>query len=75
MAEEEVTMEISACSSCGRAIIWTKSPTGARLPMDAKPVNVYELTDDEPPQAQKVKPDPVWGPFFISHFSYIRLLA
>ena len=37
----------SACSSCGRAIIWTVSSYGARLPLDARPVTVYEIEEDD----------------------------
>jgi hypothetical protein len=47
---------VSACSSCGRAIIWTSSPSGARLPLDARPAVMYYLDKAEPtPNALVVK--------------------
>lgn len=50
--------EVSTCrqEGCGAAIIWTLSPTGARLCVDARPVTVYFLDTAEPPNA---KPAPV----------------
>jgi hypothetical protein len=39
---------VSACSSCGRAIIWTVSPSGARLPLDARPAVMYYLDNAQP---------------------------
>lgn len=43
--------EVAKCSSCGRAIIWASSPSGARLPLDARPATMYYLDDDLPPHA------------------------
>ena len=37
--------EQATCSSCGRQIIWTISPAGARLPLDARPVTAYWLRE------------------------------
>ena len=39
--------KVSPCSSCGRGIIWTTSPSGARLPLDARPVTVYQIEEDD----------------------------
>jgi hypothetical protein len=36
---------VTRCSSCNRAIIWTVSVNGARLPVDARPVTVYALRE------------------------------
>lgn len=30
--------EIATCTSCGRDIIWCKTPQGKRMPVDAEPV-------------------------------------
>lgn len=48
-------MNVTACSSCGRKIIWTFSPTGARLPLDARPVTIYAIedADAQTPRAKK----------------------
>lgn len=43
--------EVAKCSTCGRAIIWTTSPNGARLPLDARPATMYYLDDAVPPNA------------------------
>ena len=50
--------EIAKCSTCGRAIIWTSSPTGARLPLDARPATGYYLRPepgDPTPHAEPLK--------------------
>lgn len=63
-------MNVAACSSCGKPIIWTTSPTGARLPLTAKPVTVYQI-DEEHSRAMNTTPDAnklEGGPFYISHF-------
>lgn len=45
---------IASCSSCGRHIIWSISPDGKRLPLDARPVTVYSLDPGtDPPSARK----------------------
>lgn len=60
---------VAACSSCGRAIIWTTSPTGARLPLTAKPVTVYTLDESaEPPNALRRMLPLGSAPAYISHF-------
>lgn len=41
--------EISKCKSCGRDIIWATSPTGANLPLDARPVTPYRLQPSTTP--------------------------
>ena len=59
----------AACSSCGRAIIWATSPTGARLPLTAKPVTVYMIDTGGPDDTytpDAIKAD--GGPYYISHF-------
>lgn len=38
--------ETAACRTCGRKIIWTTSPTGAHLPLDARAVTVYAIVPD-----------------------------
>lgn len=58
------------CRICDRAIIWSTSPNGARLPLDARPVTAYRiLTDTEPPDAVAVQalaePD---AKLYVSHF-------
>ena len=74
-------METASCSSCKRAIIWTISPAGARLPLDARPVTVYGI---DPTESMKVEGLPravrarsvysadamldLPGPIYISHF-------
>lgn len=48
--------DVSRCSQlkCGRPIIWAKSPTGANIPLDARPAVMYYLDDDKPPNAVPV---------------------
>ena len=62
--------EQAHCQSCGRAIIWATSPTGARLPLDARPVTVYGVAPQEgyaTPLAGKAdRLD--HSPVYISHF-------
>lgn len=54
---------VSACSSCGRAIIWTVSPSGARLPLDARPAVMYYLDNAVPtPNAIPVKAEVIKAP-------------
>lgn len=41
-------MNTDTCKGCGAAIIWTLSPNGARLPVDAKALpngSYYQLED------------------------------
>lgn len=59
-------MNIVKCSSCGRAIVWALSPTGARLPVDARAVTVYRL-EDEGQQVNAVKVDHE-AKIYVSHF-------
>lgn len=54
--------DVSACSSCGRAIIWAFSPNGARLPLDARPVVMYYLDESKPPNAIPVTAEVLRGP-------------
>lgn len=74
-------MEKATCSSCGRQIIWTISPAGARLPLDARPVTVYGIDSTESlrieglPRAVRARSvysaDAMLelpGPIYISHF-------
>jgi len=62
-------VEKSKCRSCGRAIIWTRLPKGALLPLDARPVTVYTLGwTTETLQAQPLARDPDGEPLYISHF-------
>ena len=54
---------VSACSSCGRAIIWAASPSGARLPLDARPAVMYYLDDAVPtPNAKPVTAEVIKAP-------------
>lgn len=61
-------MKISECRGCGAKIVWTKTPGGARMPLDMG-VGFYRITDelsDGVPILQAVKPlDEGIG---ISHF-------
>lgn len=54
--------EVAKCSTCGRAIIWTTSPNGARLPLDARPVTMYYLDDAVPPNAIAVTAEVIKAP-------------
>lgn len=60
------------CSTCHRDIIWSISPNGARLPLDARPVTAYRLVEPDilrqgdAPQAVKVE-DVV--KVYVSHFT------
>lgn len=61
-------MITARCSSCRRLIVWTTSPTGARLPLDARPVAVYHINEQsEPPNAERMG-DPLQGKLYVSHF-------
>ena len=69
-------MPESACRACARRIIWTTSPTGAILPLDARPVTVYAIVHSAS-GARAVKATSVYsaeeavelaGPLYISHF-------
>lgn len=55
--------EVTRCSmpKCQRPIIWATSPTGARLPLDARPAVMYYLDDDKPPNAVPVTAEVVRG--------------
>ena len=60
---------VSACSSCGRTIIWVLSPAGRAMPLTAKPVTIYELDEggpDDRHSTDAIKAD--GGPYYISHF-------
>lgn len=66
----------AACRACSRRIIWTTSPTGAILPLDARPVTVYAIVHSAS-GARAVKATSVFsaeeavelaGPLYISHF-------
>lgn len=60
-------MAESKCRACARAIFWTTSPAGATLPLDARPVQIYTITQTEKgPRAMKV--ELVAGPVYVSHF-------
>ncbi len=51
-------MEKGRCTSCNREIIWSTSPSGAKLPLDARPVTAYFLVEHSGlvgPQALAVK--------------------
>ena len=60
------------CSTCGREVIWAVSPTGARLPLDARAVTVYCLSDRDPPDAMEVICETPIGDLankvYVSHF-------
>ncbi len=66
----------AACRACSRRIIWTTSPTGAILPLDARPVTVYAIEQSEKgPRAIKAlsvysaeEAVELAGPLYISHF-------
>lgn len=53
------SLEIKKCRTCNRDIIWTVSPSGARLPVDARPVqaHVYAIVYDSDvgPRAVKIQ--------------------
>lgn len=53
-------IELAKCRTCGRDIIWTISPAGARLPVDARPAgpHVYAIVIDAEvgPRAVKITP-------------------
>ena len=63
-------MNTAKCRSCGREIIWTISPAGKRLPLDARAVTVYSIVEvdggDAPDAevAQRIDKSPV----YVSHF-------
>lgn len=50
-------LELAKCRTCGRDIIWTVSPAGARLPVDARPVDphVYAIVLDADVGPRSVK--------------------
>lgn len=52
----------STCAGCGKPMIWAVSPTGAKLPLSAKPTNIYMLDDEDPPNARVVATG------YLSHF-------
>lgn len=55
--------EVAKCSTCGRAIIWAITPTGARLPLDARHATFYYLDgDDVPPNAIPLTAEVMRGP-------------
>lgn len=54
--------DIAKCSSCGRAIIWATSPSGARLPLDARPAVMYYLDAASPPNAVRVTAEVIRPP-------------
>lgn len=61
------------CRSCGREIIWAKSPSGARLPLTAKPVTPYVLKGEPRDQAVDYRQTVTGGAgsdekVYISHF-------
>lgn len=60
---------IARCNSCGRMIYWTISPTGARLPLDARPLTLYRLEEKGTElHAVKVIEDLDAQPVYTSHF-------
>lgn len=78
-------MKTSPCKGCGAPIIWTLSPKGANLPVDATPIDYrnapakqaqYSLLEDPDGHvmAQKVSvispdTDPERNLVYISHFA------
>jgi len=65
--------EVAKCSTCGRAIIWTTSPNGARLPLDARPATAYYLRSepgDPTPHAEPLKVEIAGRSLrlYVSHF-------
>ena len=55
------------CGSCGREIMWVKSPAGANLPLDARPMTAYTLDAVGPPvTVVRAHPDEV---LYVSHFA------
>lgn len=59
-------MKKARCRSCNREIFWTTSPAGFRMPLTARPVTVYRITDataDEPHLEAVAE-----KPLYISHF-------
>ena len=64
-------MNIAHCRSCGRNIIWTESPTGAKLPLDPRPVTTYairERPDTAVPLAVVDAADDPAAKQYVSHF-------
>lgn len=55
-------MNVTTCSSCRRAIIWTISPTGAKLPLDARAVTTYTVIGDHAVKVERETPE------YVSHF-------
>ncbi len=55
---------------CGRRIIWTVSPDGARLPVDARPITAYHLAQagDRIQASRWSDLEPALGKVYISHF-------
>lgn len=39
----EPQYEVSKCRSCQRNVIWARTPAGALMPLDARPVTPYML--------------------------------
>ena len=61
--------ETANCRSCQRKIIWVRSPSGALLPLDSRPVTVYTLgANDNGPVAEKVEHHLGSALFYVSHF-------
>lgn len=54
-------MAVSLCRSCKAEVIWVRSPSGAWLILDAKPIpHLYEVTDGKVRALRQV---------FVSHFT------
>lgn len=60
--------EQKRCESCGRAILWAISPTGARLPLDARPMTAYTLDDAALGDRHALKLE-TSQPLYVSHFT------
>lgn len=60
--------ETSRCRSCQRAIIWTTSPSGAQLPLDARPAVAYFIQ----PEGERLRAVPSLdvsqAKAYVSHF-------
>lgn len=65
---------MSACSSCGAAILWSITPNGKRMPLDEEPVphgNVIVHTERGQLRAETLKKDDErresGEPLYLSH--------